>query len=116
MFGDANTKTEEAVLTFQRVIFNTLHVKLPIKSIFPVYDYFHTLHNKTHYIFYAEVPKMQKYTSKKDTVSWFTFKQITKLPFTKQTKQDIVVAHRVIDAQEREIAHTQYHAPAVSPS
>lgn len=113
MFEQENTKEEDAAITFQRGIYNILHLKLPIKCIFPVYDYFHTLYNKTHYVFYAEVPKMQKYTYAEHTLAWFTFKQIIKLPFTKQTKQDIIVAHRVIDAQEREIAHTQYHAPAV---
>lgn len=114
MFGGVNRGKEDAAATFQRIIYNALKVKLPIKHIYPVYDYIQEPHHKTHYICYAQVSKMQNYTFKRDILSWFTFKQAEKLTLTQQTKQDIIVAKRVIDAQERERLHTQYHAPHVS--
>ncbi len=102
MFGEENNKGEEGAAAFQRIIKAILGIKLPKESIFPVYNYYHDLHKRTHYVYYAQVKKMQKYQSKKATLSWFTFKQTIKLPFVGQTKQDIIIAQRVIEAKERE--------------
>lgn len=113
MFEETKNEEENAAVIFQRLISNTLHLSLSIKRIYPVYDYFHSVYQKTHYVFYAQVARMQTYASAKDTVSWFTFKQTTKLHFSEQTKQDIVVSQRVILAANRERMHTQYHAPLV---
>ncbi len=111
MFGETSHKGEDGIATFQRTIYEVLNIKLARKDIYPVYDYFNTAFDKTHYIYYAQVPKIQSYAFAGDTLSWFTFKQTVKLAFTKQTKQDIVVAQRVIEAQERETMHTQYISP-----
>ncbi len=111
MFGETNHAKEDPAAVFQRIIQITLHVKLSKKSIYPVYNYFHKIHNKTHYIYYGKVATMQKHiVLKESTLSWHTFKEATKLQITEQTKQDIMVAQRVIEAQERETMHTQYHA------
>lgn len=114
MFGETNRKGEDGIATFQRTIYEALDIRLARKNIYPVYDYFNATFNKTHYVYYAQVPKMQNYALAGDTLSWFTFRQTVKLAFTKQTKQDIVVAQRVIEAQEREIMHTQYHPDEAS--
>ena len=34
-------------------------------------------------------------------LAWVTFKQTTKLPFDAQTRQDVIIAERVIKAQAR---------------
>lgn len=110
MFGETNQKEEDATAVFQRIIHTKLHLKLPKKSIFPVYDYFHKIHNKTHYICYAIVTTMKKHTVLHGyKLSWYAFKEALKLPTSPQTKQDIMIAQRVIEAQERETMHTQYH-------
>ncbi len=111
MFGETNHAKEDATAVFQRIIHTKLNLKLPKKSIYPVYDYFHKIHNKTHYVCYAIVATMQKHTVLQGSnLSWYTFKEAIKLPSTQQTKQDIMVAQRVIEAQERETMHTQYHS------
>lgn len=98
----AEGTTEEPHKTFQKVVKHLTKVKLETDKIFPVYDYFHTLLKATHYVFYAEITDMKKVRpSRGSAFSWFTFKQILKLPFNEQTRQDIIVAERVIKAQAR---------------
>lgn len=111
MFGGANSQEEDASVTFQQIIYDALGVKLARRHIYPVYDYFHDVLNKTHYVYYAQVTKLRNYAFEGETLSWFTFKQTLKLRFAEQTKQDIVVAQRVIDMQERVVTHTQYYRP-----
>lgn len=111
MFGKTNDKKEDPLLTFQRAIYNALKVKLAKEHIHPVYNYFHSVNNRMHYIYYGQVTKMQNYTFPGETLSWFTFKQTLKLRFTEETRQDIVVAQRVINAWGRITANTQYYPP-----
>lgn len=111
MFGTRNDKEEDSAVTFQQMICDALNIKLARKHIYPVYDYFHNTHNAMHYVYYALVARKQNYTLEGETLSWFTFKQTLKLRFAEQTKQDIVVAQRVIDMQERVDTHTQYYRP-----
>jgi hypothetical protein len=55
-----------------------------------------------HYVFYAEVKKLIDIKpDDKRGLSWVTFKQTRKMPFDSQTKQDIIIAERVIKAQAR---------------
>lgn len=102
MVGGVALKDEEPIDTFQRVIHELIDVKLDPKRVFAVYDYFHNTHNTMHYVFYAEVKKLISIPDG-DTrgLSWVTFKQTTKLPFDSQTKQDVIIAERVIKAQAR---------------
>jgi len=102
MIGGASRQGETVQKTFQRIIHEWLNIKLDPNKIFPVYDYFHKTLHKTHHVFYAEIGKhhsLPKFS--KNTLSWFTFKQTTKLPFSLETKQDVIVSQRVIMAQER---------------
>lgn len=101
--GGESKEGEEAQVTFQRIISKLLNINLKAKHIYPVYDYFHSTHNKLNYVFYAEVGKTKNFTdSKSGSLSWFTFSETVKLPFTTQTKQDVVVGERVINAKWRE--------------
>ena len=102
MLGGAGREEENAQKTFQRIIYQLLNVRLDEKCIYPVYDYFNNALNAIHYVFYAQVKTMHTLSiPDRDTLSWFTFKQITKLPLSEQTKQDIIVSQRVIQAQAR---------------
>lgn len=102
MVGGIASKEEESIDTFKRYIHDLIDVKLDAKRVFAVYDYFHNTHNTMHYVFYAEVKKLIAIPADdKRGLSWVTFKQTTKLPFDAQTKQDVIIAERVIKAQAR---------------
>ena len=101
--GGEGSEGEEAIATFQRIIQKLLNISLKKKDIYPVYDYFHSTRNKISYVFYAEVGKTKIFNaSKKGILSWFSFHETLKLPFTTQTKQDLVVGERVINAMWRD--------------
>lgn len=103
MLGGEGKDGEEAQVTFQRIISKLLNINLKVKHIYPVYDYFHNARNKINYVFYAEVGKAKVFNaSKRGTLSWVSFRETLKLPFTTQTKQDIVVGERVINAKWRD--------------
>ncbi len=102
LFGEQGLYKENAEVTFQRVIYNLLHVKLSLTAIYPIYTYFYKDIHKNHAVVYAEVEEMQPFSSI-NTVkcSWFTLKQILKLDLSEQTRQDITVGQRVINARIR---------------
>lgn len=113
--GKNNKDEERAENTFQRVIYDLLKVKININSIHPVYDYFHNVYNATHYVFYAEIDEEEIFWSPKETAfSWFTFKQIPKLLCNLQTRQDIIVAQRVINLQIRETQEKMFDPKEVN--
>ena len=102
MIGGSSRQGENVQKAFQRIILEWLNIKIDPKKIFPVYDYFHKTLHKTNCVLYAEIKKNDALLkSSKGTLSWFTFKQTTKLPFSLETKQDVIVSQRVIMAQER---------------
>lgn len=100
--GGEGKEGEETQVTFQRIISKLLHINLKVKDIYPVYDYFHNTRNKVNYVFYAEVEKTKMFNASRGNLSWFSFHETLKLSFTTQTKQDIVVGERVINAKWRE--------------
>jgi len=102
MPGGAGIGEEDPQKSFQRIIYQLLNLRLDEKHIHPVYDYFNDTLNTIHYVFYAKVKTMKNLSLPDNgTLSWFSFKQITKLPFSEQAKQDIIVSQRVIQAQAR---------------
>lgn len=102
LFGKQGLYKEKAEVTFQRVIYELLHLKLPLATIYPVYTYFYKDIHKDHAIVYAEVEEMQRFASLHTVkCAWFTMKQIIKLDLSEQTKHDITVGHRVISARMR---------------
>lgn len=103
VLGGESKEGEEANIAFQRIIKKILNLDVKVKHIYPVYDYFHSARNKANFVFYAEVGKNKVYTTPRgDVLSWFNFNEISKLPFNPQTKQDIVVGERVINAKWRD--------------
>lgn len=102
LFGGTRLDKEEAEATFQRIIRKLLGVKLNLSAIYPVYSYPSKGIYKNHHIVYAEVKEIQNFSPRRRLVfSWFTFKQILKLPLAEQTKHDITIGQRVIDALAR---------------
>lgn len=105
MLGGDSLKEEDSIAAFQRIINKFLDINLKAKDIYPVYDYFHQTRNKPNYVFYAEVKSTKKFNDLKGGCpSWLTFSETVKLPFTFQTKQDVIVGERVINAKLRDIA------------
>jgi len=101
--GGENIEGEEAKITFQRIVSRLLNINLRPKNIYPIYDYFHSSRNKLNFVFYAEVGNIKKFNGLKGGLpSWFSFSETLKLAFTTQTKQDIVVGERVINAKWRD--------------
>lgn len=106
MVGGVNEKSETPDYSFRRIMHKSLKVKLHPKSIFPVYDYFRNDNKILNYVFYGEVANIKKIKLPKSGIfSWFSFKQVGKLSLTGQTRQDITVAKRCIDAKSRELGH-----------
>jgi len=102
LFGGKNLKGETGEQTFQRVVEKILNLKPNKATIHSVYSYFHKDLHKDHYISYAKINKLEQYSPIKDVVfAWFKFSQIVKLNISEQTKQDITVGKRVIDASIR---------------
>lgn len=72
------------------------------EAILPVYDY--VLKGEKHVISYAEVTDLKDFPVIKNlSFKWFTLKEISKLPLSRQTKQDIIIGRRVIDSQMRKM-------------
>jgi hypothetical protein len=102
LFGEPILSSETAEVTFQRAIYSLLNIKLALKSIYPIYTYFHKDMGKNNTIVYAEVKKLHRLSSV-NTVkyAWFTLKQVFKLQLLEQTKHDIIIGQRVINARMR---------------
>lgn len=103
LFGGESRKTEDPIGTFNRIASKELKIKITPKAIYPIYDYFDKKLNSNCFLFYALISsKNKKIPARKGCMTeWFTVKQISKLPIDEQTKQDIIIGKRVIDAAAR---------------
>ncbi len=103
ILGGEVKEGEDAINTFQRVVYELLNIDLKIKHIYPIYDYFHDKLDRINYVFYAEVKSPKILKSLKDSIySWVSFSETVKLPFASHTKQDVIVGERVINAKWRD--------------
>lgn len=101
--GGESNGGEEAATAFQRVVNELLGLNLKTKDIHPVYDYFHDGRDKNNYVFYGEVKNSRKFDPLRgDTYSWVAFDEVSKLLFTANSKQDVIVGERVINAKWRD--------------
>ncbi|HUD44259.1 MAG TPA: NUDIX domain-containing protein [Patescibacteria group bacterium] len=116
MLGGENEEGEEPQITLQRIIKDTLNIKIDEKEIIPVYDYFDDALNLVHYVLYVELKKIpEQALLNNNSMTWFTFKQTLKLPINKQTKQDLIVIQRVINAEERKLeVHTKEDTDSIN--
>ncbi len=102
LFEVKNQKDEEPLETFLRGSFEQFKIKITARTINPIYDYFNTELNNHYHLFYTKIKNKKDIRGKKDyNIEWFTFQQISKLPLHEQTRQDIMVGKRVIDAALR---------------
>ncbi len=103
LFGAKNQKDEVPIGTFHRIASKELKIKITAKEIYPIYDYFDKKINNNCFLFYALINNSKKKipARKGYAVEWFTLRQISKLPVDEQTKQDIIIGKRVIDAAAR---------------
>ena len=109
MLGGDGKEGEEASTAFQRIINRSLNLNLKSKDIYPVYDYFHNTRNKPNYVFYGEVKSAKKFEDlKRGSPLWISFGETIKLPCVLQTKQDIVIGERVINAKLRDIEAKEF--------
>lgn len=102
--GGEGSGGEEAQTAFQRIVNQLLDLELKEKDIYPIYDYPHDKRaDKLNYVFYAEVKNTKKIdASKGDAFSWVAFGETSKLLFAANTKQDVIVGERVINAKWRD--------------
>lgn len=85
--------------TFREILNKLLDLKLNLKEIYPIYSYSSRGNYKKQHILFAQIKTKKNFSPKKTFVfSWFTLKQILKLPLTEQAKHDIIIGQRVIDA------------------
>lgn len=88
---------------FHGAVTKVLKLKLHPKAVLPIYDY--AFKGEKRFISYVEVEKLVEFPATKTySFKWFTIKEISKLPLSVQTKQDITVGRRVIDSQIRKEA------------
>lgn len=103
LFGGKNSSGESPTSTFCRVIQEQLQINITPKIVYPVYDYFNKAQGKHHYFFYIQLKNKKEFTPRKEyAIEWLTFKKLYKLALTEQTRQDITVGQRVINAVARD--------------
>ena len=107
LVGGSYMEEDAPEASFKDIILNLLDIKISV--VYPVYAYFNEDTEKNQYIGYSTVKTRHNFSSKNGlTFAWFSFRDVLKLPTTKQTKHDIVVGQRVIEAatRKREGIHT----------
>ncbi len=105
LLGSQNKGNETHEENFVRNAKSLLHLDLLTNSVCCVYDYLHLGKN---YVSYAIVKKLTDFPQIGKTVfAWFKIKEITKLPLSDQTRQDLTISQRVIDSGIRKAAGGQ---------
>lgn len=100
LFEKEHTENEQPKVIFEDAIGNFLDITLD--TINPIYSYFDETTNKNISLLYATVRSLQDFPPKGGfSFRWFFFKEVLKIQATQQTKHDIVVGQRVIEAAER---------------
>ena len=71
-------------------------------KVMNIYSYMEESSQITYSLLYVLAKKLEEFPPNNGhTFQWFTFKEIIKLPIDEQTKHNIVVGQRVIDAFDR---------------
>ncbi len=100
LFGGPYLDKENPEVLFKNKIFEVLNIE--IKTVRCVYSYLDENTDEFQYIVYSKLSKFKKFSSKNGTTfAWFSFRDLQKLKISEQTKHDIVVGQRVIEAAER---------------
>ncbi|MGH7245396.1 MAG: hypothetical protein ACREGI_00495 [Candidatus Levyibacteriota bacterium] len=100
LFGGKHTEKDQPEEIFQKIVEDLLDIK--VSAVQPIYSYVHEETGENHVIVYAKLKKMQNFPAKKGVqFAWFSFRDVLKLQVDEQTKHDIVVGQRVIEAAGR---------------
>jgi len=100
LFGGIYLEEEKPEVLFKNVIFKLLDIEISV--VHPVYSYFDETVDKSQYVGYSTVKKLQNFSPKNGlSFAWFSFREVAKLHITLQMKHDIVVGQRVIEASRR---------------
>lgn len=100
LFGGLYSKNEDPESFFKDVIFKELSIR--VKDVHSIYSYVVEDIHQYHSIVYSNLGRLQKFSPKNNlTFAWFSFKDIPKLKIAEQTKHDIIVGQRVIEAARR---------------
>jgi len=100
LFGEQHDETIQPEVIFNKVVSKLLNKQL--SEIYPIYSYTDDTSNSTQSLLYAILEELEEFPPKNGhTFQWFTFKELVKLPINEQTKHDIVVGQRVIEAAGR---------------
>lgn len=94
----AETKNPEEVFkkTFSKLLNSNLN------NLNKIYSYTQD-HLKNYSLFYATIDQLKEFSPKNGYVfKWFSFKEIVRLKTNQQTKHDIMIGQRVIDALSRD--------------
>ena len=101
LFGNNCLEQDNPIEIFKETIFQLLDIR--IKDVFSVYSYTNENVLNKQSILYSEINSLQKFSPKNGlNFAWFSFKDVLRLQSTEQTKHDIVVGQRVIEAASRE--------------
>lgn len=100
LFEKSHAEKEIPETVFKNTISELLRIK--IDTVYPVYAYEHEDTNQS--VFYSEIDFLKDFPSKNDLLfKWFSFRDIRNLHIIEQTKHDIVVGQRVIEAASRKL-------------
>lgn len=100
LFSKSHTENEEAEVIFKNIISDLLGIN--IDTVQTVYSYLNEEKNIYQSIIYSELNELKTFPPKNGvTYKWFSFKDVIKLRIPEQTKHDLVVSKRVIDATAR---------------
>lgn len=100
LFEKEYTENEQPEIIFKNTIRKFLGIEIAI--IYPIYSYRNETTTKHRTLLYASIDHLQEFSQKNDYIfRWFSFKEVLRIPAIEQTKHDIIVGQRVIEAAER---------------
>ena len=100
LFEQIYIEHEQPETIFKDNILKLLCIK--IDTVYPIYSYINETTKNNRSLFYATTEDLQEFLPKDNYMfRWFSFKEVLKIQTTEQTKHDIVVGQRVIEATER---------------
>jgi hypothetical protein len=96
------TENKTGEETFRDLFFEKLGIKLKLRGVNLIYNYYNKEKDASYNLYYAEVKSLRKLPeTAKNNFAWFSFKQVQKLDLSEQSKHDVTVGIRVIDSSIR---------------
>jgi len=98
LFGGRYTEKELPEDVFKKIIANLLQIRIDL--VHAVYSY--ETDDASQHIVYSEIDELIEFSSQNGLLfNWFPFKNMHKMQISEQTKHDIIVGQRVIEASGR---------------